>query len=423
VKSGGLRVRLVVLDGGERLPILIAADGVPLFRPTAWSVAMRRAVNAAAATILSDLIALKLLYLWADREGILLEERMLDGRYLSPSEINLLARVTRYRLDRLSGTVEQLGAPYRPVSLEHHRQRSPVPAPEVDPQTAATRLRTISGYLRWLTQDGLSGTARDVMEERTRARDAMLDSLAAQTPKARGYNVVGHREGPPEPLLDRLLAVVEPGAEENPWDDLGLRIRNRLLVHFIYGLGIRRGEALGIKITNIDFRQNRVLVARAADDPEDPRRYQPLTKTRDRWLPIKDALAAMTQDYVTHVRAKFPQARRHPFLFVSHQGGAPLALVSANKVFRTLRERVDGLPKNLSPHLLRYAWNDAFSAIADKRGTALATEEKVRSYLMGWSPTSKTAASYTRRHVREKAEELSLQHQANLMEAAAGAAG
>lgn len=423
MKIGGLRVRVVVTGEGERLPVLTADDGVPLFRPTVWSVAMRRAVNAATATILSDLIALKLLYRWADREGIALEERMLAGRYLAPSEANSLARDARHRLDKPAGTGGQASARSRSVSLERHRQCSPVPAPEVDAQTAAARLRTIAGYLRWLTQEGLSGMAQGVAEKRTRARDAMLDSLNAQTPKARGRNVVGQREGPHEAVLERLLAVVEPGAEENPWDDLGLCIRNRLLVHFIYGLGIRRGEALGIKVTSIDFRQNRVLVARAADDPEDPRRYQPLTKTRDRWLPMKDTLAAMAQDYVTHVRAKFPQARRHPFLFVSHQDGAPLALVSANKVFRTLRKRVDGLPENLSPHLLRHAWNDSFSAIADKRGTALAEEEKVRSYLMGWSPTSKTAATYTRRHVQKKAEELSLKHQESLMETAAGAAG
>lgn len=423
MKTGGLRIRVVVMDGGERFPVLMGADGVPLFRPTVWSVAMRRAVSVASATILSDLIALKLLYLWADDQGIALEERMLGGRYLSPGELNSLARTTRYRLNEDSDTSQPAGRRFRPVSLERYRQRSPVPAKEVDRQTAGTRLRIIAGYLRWLTQEGLSGIARDIVEERVRARDAMLDSLSVQMPKAKGRNVVGQREGPPEAVLTHLLAVIEPDAEENPWDDLGLRVRNRLLIHFIYGLGIRRGEALGIKITSIDFRQNRVLVARAADDPEDPRLHQPLTKTRDRWLPMKDTLTAMAQDYVTHVRAKLRQARRHPFLFVSHQDGAPLALVSANKVFRTLRERVEGLPENLTPHLLRHGWNDALSAIIDKGGSARAEEEKVRSYLMGWSPTSKTAAVYTRRHVRKKAEELSLKHQEGLMGAAIDAAG
>jgi hypothetical protein len=127
---------------------------------------------------------------------------------------------------------------------------------------------------------------------------------------------------------------------------------------------------------------------------------------------MKDSVAAMVQNYVTHIRGKFPRARLRPFLFVSHQNGAPLAMVSANKVFRTLRERVARLPDNLSPHLLRYAWKDAFSAIVDRRGTDRAKEKKLRSYLIGWSPTSKTAGIHSRRHVREKADELSLEHQA-----------
>ena len=73
---------------------------------------------------------------------------MLGGRYLSPGELNSLARTTRYRLNEDSDTSQPTGRRSRPVSLERHRQRSPAPAMEVDRQTAATRLRIIAGYLR-----------------------------------------------------------------------------------------------------------------------------------------------------------------------------------------------------------------------------------------------------------------------------------
>jgi hypothetical protein len=43
-------------------------------------------------------------------------------------------------------------------------------------------------------------------------------------------------------------------------------------------------------------------------------------------------------------------------------------------------------------------------------------EKKARSYLMGWSETSGTAATYTRRHIRKKAQEVSLQLQKNILE-------
>jgi hypothetical protein len=41
----------------------------------------------------------------------------------------------------------------------------------------------------------------------------------------------------------------------------------------------------------------------------------------------------------------------------------------------------------------------------DRRKVAEETERKTRSYLIGWSETSGTAATYTRRHVRNLAQE------------------
>ena len=66
------------------------------------------------------------------------------------------------------------------------------------------------------------------------------------------------------------------------------------------------------------------------------------------------------------------------------------------------------MPADLSGHVLRHTWNDVFSKKMDEAGVTPENERQARSYLMGWSPTSDTAATYTRRHVREKAKEVSL---------------
>jgi hypothetical protein len=42
-------------------------------------------------------------------------------------------------------------------------------------------------------------------------------------------------------------------------------------------------------------------------------------------------------------------------------------------------------------------------------------ENKMRSRLMGWSETSKTAATYTRRHVKRKADAGMLELQKKMM--------
>ncbi len=71
----------------------------------------------------------------------------------------------------------------------------------------------------------------------------------------------------------------------------GTCIRNALLVRWFYELGLRRGEVLNVKIPDINFQSEELTVVRRADDPEDPRKDQPLVKTRDRKIPLSPAFA------------------------------------------------------------------------------------------------------------------------------------
>lgn len=413
---GGFRIRLILLEGGERLPLLVDQDGFPMFRPAVWMMTMRRAINLATATLKEDLQALKVLYSWGFLAGVDIEDRLLAGRFLSAAECGSLADALRRPISELdsAGERDKQVEPIRTRALESHRMRQRVGGGEIGTPTTATRMRTVVQYLKWLADEGRNGLALKDAEARGMGRDEMLANLVSRIPKGGSRNTLGKREAPPPAVVDSLLRVIELDAPENPWSDLGLRVRNRLLIYLLFGLGIRRGELLGIRVDRIDFQGNRMLIARCPDDPMDSRRYQPLTKTRDRWLPMKDGLVAMVQEYVTHVRSKFPKARKHPYLIVSHRDGAPLAMISVNKLFVSLRERIIVLPDDLSPHLLRHAWNDAFSRLADSQEMDPVREQQMRSEMMGWSPTSGTAATYSRRHTREAAEKLSLSHQENL---------
>lgn len=412
----GYQVRMIVIDEGERMPLLIGEDGVPLFRPTEWIVTARRAANLAANTLQANCYALKFLYLWADAQGVDIEARMLSGDYLRLNEISSLAAAAQKHLDELdAASPAKPPKPTKIVSLEQVRMKAPSPVRSVQKETAANRLRTVADYLAWLGEMGNLHLDLQTSALRQASLDKMIANLTTMVPKTRGRNVVGKREAPPQDVIDRLLAVIEPGAPDNPWADFGLQIRNRLLVHMFYGLGIRRGEALGIKITDhINFQKSRLLIARNADDAEDPRRHQPLAKTRDRLLPLKDGLIDMIQDYIIQIRRKVPNAAKHQFLFVSHQSGKPLSLSGESRVFEQLRQRTE-LPDYLTTHVLRHAWNDAFSRLIDAKGVTPEREAQMRSQMMGWSPTSGTAATYNRRKIREDAERFSLQHQKVLL--------
>jgi integrase len=226
-------------------------------------------------------------------------------------------------------------------------------------------------------------------------------------------NTIGQREGAAPEVVARLMEVISPLSPDNPWNSDHVKTRNQLIFHWMLGLGVRRGELLNIKISDIDFRREEVTIARRADDAADPRRDQPKVKTRDRKLPLSPALCQMAHDYVTKVRCKINGSRKHEFLLVADKTGGPMSLSSLNKAFVYLRENCSGLPDNLEPHVLRHTWNDAFSERMDKAGTTEAEEQQMRSFLMGWSPTSDSAATYTRRHVRKKAQQVSLGMQAD----------
>ena len=66
----GYRVAMIIMERGERVPLLLDADGIPLIRPTEWLLTDRRPGCPAAKTLQANCYALKLLYLWSDAYGV-----------------------------------------------------------------------------------------------------------------------------------------------------------------------------------------------------------------------------------------------------------------------------------------------------------------------------------------------------------------
>ncbi|MHA3886778.1 tyrosine-type recombinase/integrase [Stutzerimonas degradans] len=410
-------VKTLVLSSGERLPVLIAlASGVPLFEPSVYVLSEIRATNRASNTIDQVLRSIMVLQLYLDSNQIDIEERIQDGSVLCLSELDELVRHCRQPV------ADQLKRNSTPPSLQSVRRvtaeivrftRRKLAPTEVSGSTAANRLRIIRDYLDWLVRYHMTryhpvGPEGERLWSEWKRCKAGLD---ARLPRHKGRNTIGQREGLQPEAVEKLLSVTLPGSSENPWDAEGTRIRNFLLIRWFYELGLRRGELLNVKISDINFQSEELTVARRADDPEDPRRRQPLVKTRDRKIPLSPGLCSLTYEYITNTRRNTEGARRHPFLFVAMGTGAPLSLSAVNVVFTELRNAFPGELDSLTPHVLRHTWNDRFSEMMDNVKISDIEEERMRSFLMGWSPTSKTAGQYTRRHVRMKAQQVSLDMQ------------
>lgn len=414
-------VRVVKFSTGERLPVLIDTRiGMPLFDPTVYVINHIRGRNRAANTIELTLRHLMLLHLFLEQEGIDLEARFREGRIVDLSEIELLAKACSQHLPDFiaNGTSASAKNGRAAASKRSPQFLSGAILKTVASASAANRIRAIADYLAWLVNRYLlklpAGSPLFIVLESTRT--IVKQTLLERAPESCARNLLGAREGLPFEASERLHKVIARDSLENPWSRQFTKVRNELLIRWLSSFGLRRGEILNIKISDIDFRKETATIVRRADAREDPRKEQPLVKTRARILPIPPELCRLTQDYIIHARRHIVGAQKHEYLFVADKTGAPLSLSALNKCFSFLRDRVSDLPDNLVPHVLRHTWNDKFSAAMDRLKTSEADEQKMRSFLMGWSETSRTAANYTRRHIRQRANEVSLQLQSPIVD-------
>lgn len=417
--SAGYRVKTLMLASGERLPVLVDGAGQPLFDPTIFALTQVRGKALASNTIGIVLRSVMAFHLFLDARGIDLDARLATGEILSLGEVEDLARLCRRHLNELPALLgEKPDVTPKVISLEKARMSAAPPASkEMDPEVAASRLRYIRMYLEWLALERQSrhSLAYPVAERLGNSSKQVIDAINARLPKRSGRDALDQREGLPEDVQDEFLRVIDPRCKDNPWREQHARYRNALLMHWWLYLGVRLGEVLGVRVNDLALYHKEVTIHRRADDQEDPRRYQPQTKTRARVLALSETLLAETQAYILNHRSAVKGARKHPFLFVASRTGAPLSTSAVGKLFRVLRKNCPWLPETLTAHVLRHTWNDTFSKEMEENGVPPEIEQQTRSELMGWNPNSGTAATYTRRYTRNKAKEVSLRLQEKLV--------
>ena len=293
---------------------------------------------------------------------------------------------------------------------EKYRSRAPVTKITRSFRTPGIRIRYVRDYIKWqadtqLAALGASDPRRETLEANM---NRLVKTLNTISPISQSGS---QRQGLTPAAKSRLLQVIDPASPENPWREGSVRKRNHLVIRLLLELGIRRGELLGIKLSDINFRSNEVTILRRADDKADPRTYQPQAKTLARLLPLSEDLAALVHEYIFNIRAHIRNARRHEFLVVAIPSGSPLTLGAVNKIFHSLRDRFPALLKEVNAHILRHTWNDDFSESMDAAGVSETEEQRMRLYLMGWSKDSKMPALYTKRTTAKRAKKASLEMQ------------
>jgi integrase len=402
----------VLFRNGERHSVLSRPGGLPVHEVTLY-LAKYRTRGRAANTIHAVGMALALLYRELDIAGIDLLHRLREGQFLTVPELNRLADATQHRVAAFSSEDEGKHSSSNVIDVRRIRMRRKAAGEEtkaVIVATQATRLRYIADYLEFLAMYIGATLSMSMRKELAFEAERTLKVLRAQVPCVSKRSKLGAREGLSKEDQDRLLKLVHPDSSNNPWKREFVRQRNWLIIVVLLATGMRRGELLGLQIRDLHQCLPKLRIIRRADAIEDPRRIQPNTKTNDREVELRPALMQAVWSYINLQRNKIKAARRYPQLIVSSEG-KPLSTKSIDKIFVELRDACPNLPIALTSHVMRHTWNERFSEQAELMGLTDAVEEKARNEQQGWADNSKSAATYTRRHISKKGRELSLKLQ------------
>lgn len=379
-------------------------SGLPEYYPNLFMTTQVRNSNNAFSTVESAASSLVVLLRFLDRYNIDIEKRLLTRQFLQEHELDALRDFVQLRFKALSPR-----SSYDPVfGFDEYDE---VLAEPVHTGTQYSRLTTAAQYIGWLSRHLL----RDADKGDVDQINVLIRQIKARRPIKKGRTGNRVEKSLKEDQIEALFEVLRLGSEYNPFSR-ALQRRNRTMILLLYHLGIRGGELLNIRISDIDTQLNRLTIARRADEKDDTRVKEPNSKTQERILPVSDALMKEVHDYITKDRRLVHNARNHDFLFVTHKSGPTVGQAVSKAAYYKVIAVVAAVAPQLyavTGHVMRHTWNYKFSEMMDSKDEPPSEErqEALRSYLMGWKPESGTAATYNGRFVQREGMEASLELQ------------
>jgi integrase len=421
-----------IFGGGERVPMLHDARGLPLFYPTLFVTSQLRNAGAAVNTIVNTLRDILVLLRWEASQTPTrnLEREFSKGSFLTVADVVSLRDFASLDMRFLEDTNRGGKTSLSNVRLLEAHTATVSSSPTIEGRQHYNRMSSIADYVEFLG----SAITQHQSSPKFAAEIARMTRLIRKH-RPCGIALRPHEDpeekSPPTELVERFMAVVAHESPENPFRDASVRLRNAILFALLQYTGIRRGELLSLRIDQIDLGDEpQVWVRRNHDDLLDSRRYQPLAKTKERPIPIPEGLANLIHENVMKHRARIKSARQHPYLLVTHHKGEhwgkPLSLSSVGRIMETMRS-VDEAFGDIHPHAFRHHFNYELSVAIDahnaraRQGAASGEQSfvsegrelDIRAFLAGhWSKAS--GAVYNKRHIREVSDKAVRELQSGL---------
>ncbi|ACB75571.1 tyrosine-type recombinase/integrase [Opitutus terrae] len=372
------RVHKAVFSTGERFPILLTREGLPVSLPTRYVIDEHRE-RSQTNTIGPIIRAISYFYEWCATlaEPFDPEVRLRDGPLLDRSELIGLQRYLR------------AGRRHNVIVFPKRTQAFSRASAVMKNGSLNTQLDRIRDFLVWAADFAMQPRApTQEIDRLKRAMDALHLTRTRSKDKL-GLTLTQQGE---------LLRIVDSGSEnlDNPFSRQ-VRARNQTIVRLLLETGIRRGELCKLRVEDVNLRDvmsASIAIVRNPDDPFDPRRDEPQVKTLNRRIPLRGA----TKDLMFEYLLKHRGLCRHPYFFTSSRGAVPLDVTAVNRIFTRIREASNAFAGvELTPHIMRHTFEENLARQVEALGWPEKKVNDVTNYLSGWVDQSKQAVVYLRR--------------------------
>lgn len=211
-------------------------------------------------------------------------------------------------------------------------------ATEVSKDLNQLSLEDLFSFMKWLTELGLAerSQARIVSGVKAYYNYLVLERLIDASP-AELLEVPKLTRKLPEVLEhNEIESMIETMDMSKPSAQ-----RDRAIIEVMYSCGLRVSELIGLKINDIDYLEQLVLVTGKGN--------------KQRLIPIGSEALKHTQLYLDHIRNQQAESKSGVgILFLNNRGGA-LSRVYVFKLIKRLAAEA-GIRKNVSPHTLRHSF-------------------------------------------------------------------
>ncbi len=117
--------------------------------------------------------------------------------------------------------------------------------------------------------------------------------------------------------------------------------RNRCILEVLYGCGLRVSELVDLKISNINFKENYIMVEGKGE--------------KNRLVPLANTTAEFITDYIQTVRNKTKINKKHEDTLFLNSRGTNMSRVIVFIIIKELTQKA-GISKSISPHTFRHSF-------------------------------------------------------------------